>query len=1014
MRGKGVPQLGRILPAVAAMILILFATPSAALDPSLLITQFKHSRWIVDDGVPSGVAELAQGRDGYLWIGARDGLFRFDGLSFEKVAPRRAIKSRGSVSSVFVARNESVWVGYATGGAAVYRNGVLEDTGLRSPGPYVMRFAQSGDGAIWAMLGQLDSPLARYADGRWTMVGAAQGIPHEYMISILGARDGTLWIATLQSILILPKGASHFRRTSIVPTGHASLAQDSQGRVWMSDDAGTRVISPQAMIMPARLAYPTPKFPRATRTFFDKDGNLWGNNGRTGIFRISRPGAVPASRAEAAARVELFQTDKGLLSNEVRAMTEDREGNIWIGSVLGLERLRTANIIAEPALARLTTWGPDLLSAADGTIYVGHNDGVHRIRPGGRPEPWLANIGEVRAMCEGPDGAVWVVLEKKVLRIAQGRQTSIMLPPVSAVRFYGCAVDRNRSFWLSADTDGVFQLSAKGWRRIPAVGSGDAAIGTDRDGHILLMRNSNSLVRFDSPEKPPVTLAHSNQLQQIGEFHLRDHDILFTSLFGILKWRNGRVTSLSSARFPALSAVSGYLSLPSGDSWMMTREGIARVSTRDLEHALDNPNAPLRPTIFDIQDGLTGSYVRDGLNDVAIGGDGRIWFVTTAGVVWMDPSRISRNRLPPPVVISALKVGASVYRDPKSITLPAGTSKGEIDYAVPSLSIPQRVKVRYKLEGMDEDWVDPGLRRQMFFSNLGPGTYRFRVVATNNDGVWNRTGATLEFIIPPTFRQSALFKLLCACAAAIILGAAYYLHFRRATARLQGGMEVRLAERERIARELHDTLLQSFQGLILRFQIIANRMPREGQLRVMMDQALDGSDEVLIGVRNRVQDLRLAAGQNDLAAALMEVARNTSAPGKTAFQLTVEGMPRELHPIVREEIGSIGEEAIRNALRHAQAANVDVAIIYRLRHLRLSVRDNGSGLPDDVLASGGRVGHFGLTGMRERARQISASLTIVSRRDAGTEILLTIAGRAAYAGRKRWRWWQTSAGQERG
>ena len=274
--------------------------------------------------------------------------------------------------------------------------------------------------------------------------------------------------------------------------------------------------------------------------------------------------------------------------------------------------------------------------------------------------------------------------------------------------------------------------------------------------------------------------------------------------------------------------------------------------------------------------------------------------------------------------------------------------------------------------------------------------------------MWNRHGATLEFTIPPTFLQSVWFKLLLALALAAILWFAYALRLRQVTANIRAGHQVRMAERERIARELHDTLLQGFHGLVLRFQAVADRVPPDHPARRPMDDALDHADEVLVEGRDRVRALRGAAGEGDPAQALVAAAAEAAvelAGAPPRFDLTVEGRPRPLHPVVGEELQRIGEEAIRNAFRHAQAKSVVAELTYGRGQLRLDIRDDGVGLPGDVAAAGERAGHYGLTGMRERAQRIGGALSVISRAGAGTEVLLSIPGRSAYApgsGRRIW------------
>jgi len=321
------------------------------------------------------------------------------------------------------------------------------------------------------------------------------------------------------------------------------------------------------------------------------------------------------------------------------------------------------------------------------------------------------------------------------------------------------------------------------------------------------------------------------------------------------------------------------------------------------------------------------------------------------------------------------------------------------------------VRFRYKLEGDDPGWVDPGGRRQAFYTNLAPGEYRFRVIAANNDGVWNSTGATLAFSIPPTFLQTNWFMLLCVLAGAAALWLLYSLRLRQMTARLRGRLEERLAERERIARELHDTLLQGFQGLMLRFQAVAERIPPDHPARRFMEEALNRGDDVLIEGRDRVRNLRVGR-DGDLTQAFARVAAEAARDPTVQFRIVEEGTPVDLHPVVHDEVVKIVTEAILNAFTHSKAKSIDVGIVYQARRFSLKVRDDGVGIDADLLNSG-REGHFGFTGMRERTQKISGELTVLSRPGAGTEIDLTIPASVAFRKeRKRFSWFARLSGIE--
>ena len=977
--------------------------PAAALDPSRTIAQYKHTKWSVEDGAPAGILSLAQGGSGYLWIGGRDGVFRFDGISFEHIASGVPGRAPGAASAMLVARDGSIWIGFAAGGIARYRNGQLIDTNVPNGQAYVMNIVESADGAIWAMMGGGSPPILRFADGRWQSMVNQFGSPGEGNVDALPAKNGTLWITTTSGVFTVHPGEKRFRRMPFPVNGHAALSEDPAGHIWLSDANGSRVISGGVT---TRIPYPTPAFPRAARTFFDRDGNLWVDTALKGIYRLRTPRPEgEANAADAAARIEPFGQAQGLPTDSTRNLIEDREGNIWIAHDRGLDRLRGANVAVEPLLTRVPSWGDVLLGASDGSVYVGEAPGVYRIVPGGKPQLVVDKAGEAEAMCEGPDGAVWMIQADRIVRFVPGQTTTNVARPNTRQAIIDCAVDRSNALWLTG-AEGLFQRIPGGWRlhQAPASedSSGNMPIIRQRDGSLLIYATDRSFRRIDYPRFADTILDRPRLLIGLKTVYERPRDILAGGNFGLVRLRGNRASFITPKREPALASISGIVETPRGETWIISAKGIVQLSSAALERAFDDPRAPLSPQIFDYRDGLTGFGSRDGKRDAVRGGDGRLWFATTSGTVWIDPASLKPNTLAPPVAIAALKTSGANYRDPVHLDLPAGTSTVEIDYAALSLSIPERVEVRYRLEGADTDWIDPGTRRQAFYTNLRPGTYRFRVIAANNDGVWNRQGATFEFTVAPTFLQSNWFLLLCLIGLGLLAWLAYSVRVRQVTGRIRAGLEVRLAERERIARELHDTLLQTFQGLVLRFQAVADRIPSEQPLRTVIDQALERADEALLEGRSRVLELRVARG--DLGQALLRVAEECGTDGTTRFNLVVEGRPRALHPTVSDEVERIGAEAIRNAFQHAQAREIDAVLSYRLHELRFDLHDDGVGLPANIVERGEREGHYGLTGMRERARQIGGTLTISSREKGGTEVALSVPGRAAYTdGRRRWR-----------
>jgi signal transduction histidine kinase len=393
-------------------------------------------------------------------------------------------------------------------------------------------------------------------------------------------------------------------------------------------------------------------------------------------------------------------------------------------------------------------------------------------------------------------------------------------------------------------------------------------------------------------------------------------------------------------------------------------------------------------------------------------GDGRLWFNSQQALQVVDPARIAKNQVQPPVHIEAVMADRIAYPPLDGLRLPKLTHDLEIDYTALSLIAPQKVQFRYMLSGVDQGWEDVGVRRQAFYMNLKPGTYTFRVIASNNDGVWNEAGASLDFAIAAAYYQTRWFQASVTMAGLAFLWAAYQVRVRRIGHEFDLRLDERVNERTRVARELHDTLLQSLHGLLFRFQAVANMLPeRPADAKQKLEGAIDQAAEAITEGRDAVQNLRAATVlTNDLAVAITtlgdELAASDANGNGTVVHVAVQGTSRDLHAILRDDIYRIAGEALRNAFRHAHARRIDVHIRYDDRQFQLRVRDDGQGI-DSALLDEQRPGHFGLPGMRERAELVGGRLDVWSEVGAGTEVDLTIPAAKAYAtARARRRaWW---------
>jgi signal transduction histidine kinase len=488
----------------------------------------------------------------------------------------------------------------------------------------------------------------------------------------------------------------------------------------------------------------------------------------------------------------------------------------------------------------------------------------------------------------------------------------------------------------------------------------------------------------------------------------RDGGLWVATEGGLGRLKNGRVATLTSQNGMPCAAVHWLREDDGGSFWLYTACGLVRIARSELDAWISavnqdiNAKPAIHATVFDSSDGVrifaTGNHFTP---QAAKSTDGKLWFSAGEGLSLVDPGRLALNKVPPPVHIEQFIADRKTYDSIADgnglLRLPPLIRDLQIDYTALSLVAPEKILFRYKLEGRDRDWQAVTNRRQAFYNDLPPGNYRFRVMASNNNGVWNEIGTYIDFSIAPAYYQTAWFRIVVVILFLLVLGALYQLRLRQVARVVHGRMEERLAERERIARDLHDTLLQSVQGLILKFSAVSKQIPADLPARNALENALDHADEVLAEGRDRIRNLRVnSVSLSDLPAAFRSVAEETSQGRDAIFKTVVEGHVRALHPLVLEECYSIGREAIINALSHSEGQHVEAEIAYDSRQFRLRVRDDGRGIDPKILEAGGRSGHWGLQGMHERAQKIGVQLKFWSRPETGTEVELTVPGATAY------------------
>jgi signal transduction histidine kinase/ligand-binding sensor domain-containing protein len=996
----------------ASLLLATNLVPLWAEANDRTIGQFVHTSWTEKDGAPP-VFCLAQTTDGFLWLGTQQGLYRFDGISFERYEPPSGPAFPAvNVRALLALPNGDLWIGFAPKGVSRLRGGrntnYSDSDGLQ-PGR-AASLAQDREGAIWAATA---GGLARFKGDHWERIGADWGYPGGAASATYVDRHGTLWAAVERTLISLPPGARKFQPTGIAIGLTWQITESPDGTLWMAETT--------LSVHPVHSFKPEIKV-GSMNILFDDDGSLWITSLGDGMRRVPFPDRLNGqSIGQFSSVIESFTTKDGLTSDLQNSILKDREGNIWVGTFKGLDRFRrgaTVPIVLPPKFTLKT-----LVPGDEGALWVcGWSDVIARIE--GNTLKSVEESAEISQGFRDAQGVVWFLRSFRkrdgppyydVSRLEKGRVISVAMT-LNLPNNFGegalFATDRNDTIWFGWFRAGshklFYQTTKVPWTPFelpPAIAGKTGVVAfTDSNGRIWFGFTDDTIMLMDDAKAQMFSTTDGIKLGTVKAITGRGRHIWIGGDNGLEIWENDRFRPVFPADGDTFHNVAGIQEDSAGDLFLSEKRGLVFIPANEISKTLKDPSARVQYRVFDERDGLAGAVVQ--------GTDGRIWVSTSSGVAWIDPARIPKNTLPPPIVIRSITSNGIRYASPDGLSLPPRTRDLTIDYTALGLAIPERVQFRYKLEGSDTQWQEAGTRRRAFYTNLSHGKYRFRVTASNNDGVWNEAGASWGFSIAPTFYETLWFQTLMALAGIGLIWLLYRLRVRQITARADLRYTERLEERTRIARDLHDTLLQSFQGLMLHLEVVNQLLP-EGKAKAELTKSLGRADSAIAEGRSAVYDLRpTAIDTSDLPESIKAVGDELSAESTATFRLVVEGPRREVHTMIRDELYRITREALRNAFLHAHARNIEAEITYGERTFRLRIRDDGEGIPPELLAEG-RPGHYGMPGMRERAKQIGGKFDIWSGVGTGTEIDLSVAGSIAYrtsTGRSLFRLFRKKAG----
>jgi ligand-binding sensor domain-containing protein/signal transduction histidine kinase len=956
------------------------------------------------------IQDMLEDDQGYLWLAAFPGINKFDPATerttrYAHDPNNPNSPSDSSVESIARDSRGFLWLATTNGGLDKFDPVREKFTHYRndSDGKFLGRIArviEDSHGEIWFVnargLFHLNPQTGQIAHPPGTMNEPSAN-------SLYEDSAGDFWMIALTPIVGLVKYDRRKEQYTAYPFGSGAV-EISHARIL--DDGGNGLWAPSNL----GLYYFDLRAEHFTYLFRHDETNpdSLSDNSVVQIYR-DRAGLLWVGTEEGGVNILNFQQKQfgrymhsagdpnSLSPGRVTAIYEDSGGVLWAGffpralNRLDLKTGRIAHYFPNPGNPNALSKGSDLNS-----IYKDSRGYLWMGGWGGGLDRFDERTGQFRHYRHNPDDPASLVSDN-VLSVYEDRGGRLWVGHQGGVSLYHPGTGRFTPF----------QPGPNAWE------SSVSAIYQDRSGTLWLGSWDGLLSRFDEKTKtfasymPDARDPHKLPGGYIGAIREDRAGTLWVGTSaGVCRYTRQSETFMRFAESQDLPTVSNYitgiLEDAAGRLWLATKKGISRLDPRTgtFRH-------------YDVSDGLAGNEFYSGCYQQ--GQNGEMFFCGSKGITAFFPENIRDNPYVPPVVITSFKIfnkpvpigaesvlkKAIPYVD--SLTLSYRDNVFSFEFAALSYASSQKNRYRYKLEGLEPGWNEVGSRQRLAtYTNLDPGKYVFRVQASNSDGVWNEKGLSLPILITPPWWRTNWFRTLFAVVVLTLLWAAYQLRVRQLHRQFAMTMEARVGERTRIARDLHDTLLQSFQGLLLRFQAVINMLPnRPLDARTVLEDAVEHASQAITEGRDAIGDLRMSTVEkNDLAVAIKtiaeELARAQDSQASTPFQVLVEGAPRELHPILRDEIYRLVTEALRNSFRHAAAEKVEVEIRYDKKYFRVRVRDDGKGIPSDVLRGDGREGHYGLHGMRERAKLARGKLTIWTELDSGTEIELIIPGARAY------------------
>ncbi|NDK38799.1 hypothetical protein DT603_08100 [Pseudoxanthomonas gei] len=973
------------LPLLALGLLCLAGTiqPASALDPRKALTQYVHTVWRTDDGLPqNSVTKILQTRDGFLWVGTQAGLARFDGVRFTTFDHTNTPVFRDDfISDLVEDRHGTLWIATWSDGAFTYRDGRfarVAGIGSRSG----MRLAVAADDSIW--IGGHDG-LRKVRNGvvikAYTM---KDGLLSNEIRGIVVDKDRSVWFGSLAGLHRLGDGKIQtFTSKDGLPNNEVtSLFKTADGVLWVKTRNADIARWSHGRFEPWNIEGVAGGTVRDV--LVDRDANFWLASGSEGLLRHRER------------RTSRFDAADGLSSDAATCMYEDRDGNLWVGTNAGgLNRFRDGSFTTyakeEGLSADQTT---SVLQDRAGDIWVSAIDGLNQFHGNGirnlrstdkRLDTWSMWEGRGPALLVGTSSnGVLELKDGKLARKFSARQG------VPAYHVSGILSDDADSIWVATRGGGLAQIAGAKttlFTRAQGLNSDSLYALADAGDGSLWIGSDNGLNRLKDGRIGNHSKTGNLAGAVVISLYQDSRRALWIGTFGrgLFRLENSRLTQYTTHQGLRDDTVNSIVEDASGNLWVGTDHVIARLPRQGLDAVAAGSLASLTPTVFGKADGMKSAETTGGTHPSAWRArDGRLWFPTNRGVVVVDPSQPSFPVAAPRARIEQMFADEASVDNAQAVSLPAGTRRLEIHYTAPNLSSPERTQFRYRLDGFDDEWVQGGTQRVANYTNLSPGHYSFRVSARIENGAWDPQEATLGFDLAPQFWQTWWFRLLCALAALSVIWAIYrlrvgWLHARAAV----------MEERQRIGSEIHDSLAQGLSGIIFQTEAALLSMP-PGIASTRVVSARELAKSSLDDARYSVWELSPPVlDQKDLSESIPSMARQLTHGQVDDLEINFSGKAWATRPEANHHLVMITQEAISNAIQHGHARKIVIRLAYEANGLHLSVADNGVGFTP-VAAVSTRERGYGMRNMRHRAAALGGTLDFFSEPGEGTRISLRV------------------------